>query len=146
MSLSSIVEMARSAIGGFTWGPAVAVAKTSILAVFSRIEKGTLLLDERGGKRHVFGQRPFDRTDAEFKATSSPRHAGTIPRVELIVNDDAFWMRLFLFADMGFAEAYMLGEFDCQDLTSFFQVNICIQYVFLQLLTSSSSLSSIAIR
>jgi cyclopropane-fatty-acyl-phospholipid synthase len=34
---------------------------------------------------------------------------------------------LFLFADMGFAESYMLGEFECSDLTSFFEVNIAFR-------------------
>ncbi|SPQ25079.1 5bbc1424-c7c1-41e6-8606-bc8ce38587cb [Thermothielavioides terrestris] len=34
------------------------------------------------------------------------------PRVELTVRSEAFWTRLALFADMGFAEAYMLGEVD----------------------------------
>ncbi|OAA68325.1 cyclopropane-fatty-acyl-phospholipid synthase [Niveomyces insectorum RCEF 264] len=46
------------------------------------------------------------------------------PRVQLVVRSDAFWMRVFLFADMGFAEAYMLGEVECADLTSFFQLFI----------------------
>ena len=33
-------------------------------------------------------------------------------------------MRLFLFADMGFAEAFMLGEVECADLTGFFELFI----------------------
>ena len=47
-----------------------------------------------------------------------------MPRVEIVVKNEAFWVRLFLFADMGFAEAYMLGDFECEDLTSFFQVSL----------------------
>jgi cyclopropane-fatty-acyl-phospholipid synthase len=47
---------------------------------------------------------------------------GGLRKVELVVKKEAFWVRLFLFADMGFAEAYMLGEVECEDLTSFFQV------------------------
>lgn len=121
--ISRSAEAIRGAIGGLTWGPALAVVKPSILAVLSRIEKGTLLLvDEPGGTRHVFGQKLSDKNNGQFETSGFPRRADTVPRVEMVVKNDAFWMRLFLFADMGFAEAYMLGDFDCQDLTSFFQV------------------------
>ena len=44
-------------------------------------------------------------------------------KVELVVKKEAFWVRLFLFADMGFAESYMLGDFECSDLTGFFEVS-----------------------
>lgn len=43
-------------------------------------------------------------------------------RVVLTVRKESFWVRLALFADMGFAEAYMLGEVKCNDLTGFFEV------------------------
>lgn len=121
--VSRAVEAARGTIGGFTWKPALAVARPALLSLLSKIELGTLLLvDEPAGTRHVFGQKldgSGSLSDAEENAT---RRATTLPRVELVVKDDAFWMRLFLFGDMGFAEAYMLGDFECEDLTSFFQV------------------------
>lgn len=116
-------EMLRGALGGWTWGPALAVAKPAILSVLARIETGTLLLvDEPGDQRHVFGQKLSGELGNVAAAAALPRRASTVPRVEIVIKDDAFWMRLFLFADMGFAEAYMLGDFQCQDLTSFFQV------------------------
>lgn len=122
-TISKTAEALRGVVGGLTWGPALAVAKPSILAVLSRIEEGTLLLvDEPGETRHVFGQRLSEHTKERFEESGLPRRADTTPRAELIVKNDAFWMRLFLFADMGFAEAYMLGEFECEDLTSFFKV------------------------
>ncbi|KAM3555463.1 hypothetical protein MY1884_005584 [Beauveria asiatica] len=119
------VEVARGALGGFTWKPALAVARPAILSILSRIEIGTLLLvDEPAGTRHIFGQKLDGTTDLSNVEASATRRATTLPRVELIVKNDAFWMRLFLFGDMGFAEAYMLGDFECQDLTSFFQLFI----------------------
>ncbi|OAA51070.1 methoxy mycolic acid synthase 1 [Beauveria brongniartii RCEF 3172] len=119
------VEATRGAIGGFTWKPALAVARPAILSILSRIEFGTLLLvDEPAGTRHIFGQKLDGTTDLSNVEASATRRATTLPRVELIVKNDAFWMRLFLFGDMGFAEAYMLGDFECQDLTSFFQLFI----------------------
>lgn len=117
------VEAARSTIGGFTWKPALAIARPTILSVLSKIEIGTLILvDEPSGTRHIFGQKLDGSADLSNVEASATRRATTVPRVELIVKNDAFWMRVFLFGDMGFSEAYMLGDFGCQDLTSFFQV------------------------
>ncbi|KAH8895744.1 cyclopropane-fatty-acyl-phospholipid synthase [Thozetella sp. PMI_491] len=124
----------RKGLGSLTWGPALKVARPAILSVFSAIDVGTLLLvDEPAGQRLVYGQKlgpgKLDSlTTEELKKLTSGvngvRKATTIPRVELVVKSEAFWMRLFLFADMGFAEAYMLGEVECEDLTAFFQLFI----------------------
>lgn len=118
-------EMVRSTLGGLTWGPALSIAKPAILSVFSQIEVGTLLLvDEPEGTRYVFGQKLSMVKGEELPTTTSGiRKATAVPRVEVVVKDEAFWMRLLLFADMGFAEAYMLGDFGCADLTAFFQVS-----------------------
>ncbi|KAK8105039.1 hypothetical protein PG999_008398 [Apiospora kogelbergensis] len=123
-------DLIGTKLGSSTWGPALAVAKPAIVSVLSKIEVGTLLLvDQPAGTRLVFGQKlGAGPKTAEVPSGQAPaavvRKADTIPRVEVVVKDDAFWMRLFLFADMGFAESYMLGEFDCADLTAFFQLFI----------------------
>lgn len=124
--LSRGTEIARETLGSLTWRPALSVAKPAIISVLSQIEIGTLLLtDEPAGKRHVFGQKLGNAKLEELSFTpNGVRKATAIPRVELVVKKDAFWMRLFLFADMGFAEAYMLGEVECADLTAFFQLFI----------------------
>ena len=125
----------RSGLGSLTWGPALRVARPAILSVLSSIETGTLLLfDEPTGQRFVYGQKlgpsKLDNLTADYDLTQlvsgvhQVRKATTIPRVELVVKSEAFWMRLLLFADMGFAEAYMLGEVECADLTAFFQLFI----------------------
>ncbi|KAH7350076.1 cyclopropane-fatty-acyl-phospholipid synthase [Plectosphaerella cucumerina] len=124
--LSRGTELLRGAVGSLTWGPALSVAKPAVLAVLARIEKGTLLLvDEPAEARHVFGQKLGAKAqEALDHNVPVPRRADTVPRVELVVKSDAFWMRLFLFADMGFAEAFMLGEVECRDPTAFFQLFI----------------------
>ena len=115
----------RSTVGGLTWGPAVGVARAAIISVLSQIETGTLLLvDGPGESRHVFGQKLSGAAGTKTTESGLPRRADTVPRVEIVVKNEAFWVRLFLFADMGFAEAYMLGDFECEDLTSFFQVSL----------------------
>lgn len=123
--LSRSTELLRGAVGGLTWGPALCVAKPAILSVLAKIEKGTLLLvDEPAGARHVFGQKLGAKAQEALDYNIPvPRRADITPRVELVVRSDSFWMRLFLFADMGFAEAYMLGEVECKDPTAFFQVS-----------------------
>ncbi|OAA46292.1 methoxy mycolic acid synthase 1 [Metarhizium rileyi] len=118
-------DLLRSTIGGLAWAPAVTAARYAILTTFSCVDTGMLLLvDEPGETRHVFGQKLS--SGADLSATGSPqeRRAGNTPRVEIVIKRESFWMRLFLFADMGFSEAYMLGDFQCEDLTSFFQLFI----------------------
>ncbi|CAK7225207.1 hypothetical protein SBRCBS47491_005813 [Sporothrix bragantina] len=165
--LARSTEIVRGALGSLTWGPGLAIAKPTVMAVLEQIEIGTLVLvDETNGTRTVLGEDvPLDAVKTNgvkpkgaktngvkvngingFNGTKgthgvngvngingvngvnghthSRRLATTIPRVELVVCSEAFWMRVFLFSDMGFAEAYMLGEIDCSDLTSFFQLFI----------------------
>ena len=125
----------RGKLGNFTWGPGLAIAKPAVRSIFSTIQVGTLLLiDETTGGRYLYGQplgpgkfeNPTEANDFTGLTNGIPgvRKATAIPRVELVVKSEAFWMRTFLFADMGFAEAYMLGEVECADLTSFFQLFI----------------------
>lgn len=44
------------------------------------------------------------------------------PKAELRVINDIFWIRLCTMADLGFAEAYMYGDVECDDLVSLFKV------------------------
>ncbi|KAG5956741.1 hypothetical protein E4U57_002331 [Claviceps arundinis] len=118
-------ELLRGTVGGWAWPPLVSVAKTTILSTLANIETGTLLLvDEPGETRHVFGQKLSGTVDDQAPGATCTRRADTTPRVEIIVKRDSFWPRLLLFADIGFSEAYMLGDFHCQDLTSFFHLFI----------------------
>lgn len=125
----------RHQLGSLTWGPAVQFAKAMAQTTFASLKVGTLLLvDQVSAEIHVHGDtlgvgpgelgnfvlcRRLSATGVEEE-----RKATDIPGVELVVKDDAFWLRLLLFTDMGFAESYMLGEFECDDLTSFFQMFI----------------------
>ena len=48
----------------------------------------------------------------------------TLPdlKAELRVINDVFWIRLALMGDLGFAEAYMYGDVESDDLVSVFEV------------------------
>ncbi|KAK1775716.1 Mycolic acid cyclopropane synthetase-domain-containing protein [Copromyces sp. CBS 386.78] len=124
----------RHKLGSLTWGPAVQFAKAMAQATFASLEVGTLLLvDQVTAEIHIHGDTlgagPGELGNLVLYRCQSSAHdyerkATDLPGVELVVLDDAFWLRLLLFTDMGFAESYMLGEFECDDLTSFFQMFI----------------------
>jgi cyclopropane-fatty-acyl-phospholipid synthase len=97
-------------------------------SLFSKIELGTLVIrDETIGTTTSYGQK-MARENRKTNRVSGVNGHGDCrktleaSRVELVIKKEAFWVRLFLFADMAFAEAYMLGEVECADLTAFFQV------------------------
>lgn len=118
-------DMLRVSIGGISWSPFLKLSKTAVTALFGRIETGTLLvIDEATGKTESYGQKITreDRKLTSYLDGPSKKSVG-VGRVELLIRKESFWVRLFLFADMGFAEAFMLGEVDCPDLASFFQAS-----------------------
>lgn len=113
---------------GWTWLPIISVARTVILGIFSNLDSGRLLIvDETNGTKQHFGTQKFSEVER-----------GEI--VELVVKHELFWLRVLLFADIGFGESYMLGEFDCDDLTSFFRVGACSSFCSMVLTMSSSLL------
>lgn len=117
------MDRLRSNLGSLTWTPTLRVAKSTILSVLSQIQIGTLqLVDESDQTNYVFGQRAAEASENTAMGARSQHRINNVPLVKLVIKKAEFWMRLFLFADMGFAEAYMLRDFECQDLTSFFQV------------------------
>ncbi|KAF3767523.1 cyclopropane-fatty-acyl-phospholipid synthase [Cryphonectria parasitica EP155] len=118
------LDSARGAVGGVTWGPSLKAAKWAVHSLFSNVEVGTLIvLDEADGTSQVYGGKPSGFKVPGKPVSGSDKLAGAL-QVELVVKESAFWMRLVLFADMGFAESYMLGEVECNDLTAFFQLFI----------------------
>lgn len=125
--LAQGADFLRSTLGGVSWGPAVSVSKAAVVSLFGRIELGQLIVrDETTGQTTVYGQKvakEYSKQTNGVNGVNGTRKTTTgVRRCELVVKKDAFWVRLFLFADMGFAEAYMLGDVECEDLTSFFEV------------------------
>ncbi|KAK3485801.1 cyclopropane-fatty-acyl-phospholipid synthase [Neurospora hispaniola] len=124
----------RYKLGSLTWGPAVQFAKDMAQTTFASLKVGTFLLvdqvsDEVFVHGESFGTGPDELGNLVLclrrpSESEDERKATDLPGAELVVKNDAFWLRLLLFTDMGFAESYMLGEFECDDLTSFFQLFI----------------------
>lgn len=122
MSAFAAIVTLKERLVGWAWGTAVSMARTTVLGIFSGVEVGSILIvDEVIGSKYTFGQPILRDNDAKFEAES----ACSMPVVKLCVKREAFWLRLLLFADIGFAESYMLGDFECDELVSFFRVREC---------------------
>ena len=57
-----------------------------------------------------------------FPAVSNDCNTALDLKSELRVINNVFWIRLCAMGDLGFAEAYMYGDVECDDLVSLFQV------------------------
>jgi cyclopropane-fatty-acyl-phospholipid synthase len=117
-------DLLRGALGDVSWLPALSLSKAAVTSLFARIGYGTLIIiNEATGKTEAYGQMiARENRTITNGVDDKPKQGSGIGKVELLIRKETFWVRLFLFADMGFAEAFMLGEIDCPDLTSFFQV------------------------
>ncbi|KAI1148122.1 cyclopropane-fatty-acyl-phospholipid synthase [Nemania diffusa] len=104
----ALVDFIKQYVGRVAWDPAVQISRKYVLSLFRKINVGQLRVGE-GKDIATYG-----------KASRSPLE----PHSEITVHKEAFWVRMLLFADMGFAESYMLGEISCPDLTSFFEIFI----------------------
>jgi cyclopropane-fatty-acyl-phospholipid synthase len=95
----------RSYTGSLAWSPFVQFSRNTCLSLLSRIQIGKLEIIDTDGETYTLGGNDDSK-----------------PQAVLRVHKDTFWVRLLLFADMGFAEAYMLSEISCNDLTAFFTI------------------------
>lgn len=118
--LSPITDTANalaSYAGAYALPPLLSVSRSAILSLLRNIQVGSLTLHDTDGTVTTCGSpRRVDSQDN--KTVHSAAHT------ELRVLSDMFWVRLLLFADMGFAESYMLGEVACPDITAFFKLFI----------------------
>jgi cyclopropane-fatty-acyl-phospholipid synthase len=115
-----------SYIGSSVWPSLVAACRRAVMEHLNKIQIGTLIITEPDGSSTICGT-PCDEPEKASSGSKSKcreRSVYDVAHAELTVVNDLFWVRVALFADMGFAESFMLGEFDCSDLTSFFKVFI----------------------
>lgn len=89
------------------WEPLVSLCRNGTLSQLQSIQIGRLTL--------------YESKSSKASTVFGTEQDGA-PSAVLNVHDEKFWVRLALFADMGFAESYMLGEASSPDLTEFFEV------------------------
>ncbi|SPO22884.1 related to cyclopropane-fatty-acyl-phospholipid synthase [Ustilago trichophora] len=117
--------------------PTAAIARSSILGLFSKLTVGQLEVRLLDGTIHRFGDPTLvkskqhnheDATITKTKPSSTntelANNSSTAPHAVLIVKSDSFWTRMFFGADLGFAEAYMIGDVDTPDLAACFDLFI----------------------
>ena len=109
--LAGAFDKLRMSVGYVAGGQITNVARRLILSVLQKIEIGQLVIEENG---------QYTICGTQKLSVGFP----PIPATMIKIKSDAFWIRVALFADMGFAESYMLGEFECSDLTAFFRIFI----------------------
>ncbi|PPQ75642.1 hypothetical protein CVT26_001622 [Gymnopilus dilepis] len=98
------------------WTPIARLAEAAVVSVLRKITIGQLQILTRS-HIHTFPS-PEPGNDAN-PSRSNPRPE---LKAELRVVNDAFWVRLCAMGDLGFAEAYMYGDVECDDLVTLFQI------------------------
>ncbi|RDB15277.1 Tuberculostearic acid methyltransferase UfaA1 [Hypsizygus marmoreus] len=94
------------------WKPVARLAEAAVIALMENITNGQLrvLTYSHIYKFPVVSNQAQDvEEEKEFRA-------------ELRVVNDQFWVRLCAMSDLGFAEAYMYGDVECDDLVSLFHI------------------------
>ncbi|KAH0586547.1 hypothetical protein H2248_007773 [Termitomyces sp. 'cryptogamus'] len=113
----SVIELVDKAWNSFAeaiiktgWDPITRQCESIVTALMSRITTGRLkVLTSSRIYSFPTVENQVEKSDVEFEA-------------ELRVINDAFWVRLCTMSDLGFAEAYMYGEVECDDLVSLFRI------------------------
>jgi len=85
--IRNALDVARGYVGSVAWDPLVVLSRTGVLSLLQQITIGQLLVVDRDGAQTLCGQ-------------SSVADLPTDPKTELRIRNDAFWVRLALFADM----------------------------------------------
>ncbi|KAF9465836.1 S-adenosyl-L-methionine-dependent methyltransferase [Collybia nuda] len=90
------------------WTPITRLAEAAVVALMEKITHGQLRVLTYS-HIYTFPIVPSNGAGDDFKA-------------ELRVVNETFWVRLCAMSDLGFAEAYMYGDVECDDLVSLFHI------------------------
>ncbi|PLW39995.1 hypothetical protein PCANC_11531 [Puccinia coronata f. sp. avenae] len=96
-----------------TFAPLVLLAKKTIVSLLSKIEHGRIHMHTKQ-ESWTFGGQCTTKAHGEQEEEE----------VSIQVLSDAFWIRMFLLSDMGFAEAYMVGDIRVDRLDALFKIFI----------------------
>ncbi|KZT23480.1 CFS1-like protein [Neolentinus lepideus HHB14362 ss-1] len=115
------------------WKPATRLAEAAVVALMQNITKGQLRVLTCD---HIYiFPVPGSKEEAENEMPDL--------KAELRVVNDVFWVRLCTMSDLGFAEAYMYGDVECEDLVSVFLMFIYNRESLASMTSKASYLFSI---
>ncbi|WRT64038.1 uncharacterized protein IL334_000965 [Kwoniella shivajii] len=111
-NLSTTIASSLYSLSSF--GPLISIARLAILTMMkSQISYGQLTIITPEGNSHIF-------PSPEIRET--PLKKGEEATIRIL--KDSFWLRLVAQGDLGFAEAYMMGECEVDDLVQVFKIFI----------------------
>ncbi|PIL22658.1 hypothetical protein GSI_15350 [Ganoderma sinense ZZ0214-1] len=99
--------------------PLCTLAEKAATSLLCHIVNGTLII-HTPGHTYTFGEKEEKDHLWPHHRHESPDPSGPVAR--LTVRNSNFWLRLCAMGDLGFSEAYMYGEIDCEDLVKVFLV------------------------
>lgn len=120
-SVSSIADRVWNRVAEFAfntgWAPVTRLSETTVVALMQKITKGHLRVLTYS---HIY-TFPIPELGND---TGNGEKVNECPdlKAELRVLNDSFWVRLCTMGDLGFAEAYMYGDVECDDLVSLFKI------------------------
>lgn len=119
------------------------VARRIVLYQLQTLDHDSLIFYDTNGLKHEFGatanndvkNRGFDM--AASSLGEGRFHKKRVLVIELHIYSLSAWRCILLANDIGFAEAYMLGEVFCSDLTAFFRLFVNVTITFLASILST---------
>ncbi|KAI0632231.1 S-adenosyl-L-methionine-dependent methyltransferase [Trametes polyzona] len=111
--MSSLVGSLVASSSSYVKAPLCTLAEKAATSLLKDIANGTLTI-HTPERTYCFGEDPAVHGELDSDAVA--------PKAELTVRNSTFWLRLCAMGDLGFSEAYMYGEIDCDDLTKVFLV------------------------
>ncbi|TBU29980.1 cyclopropane-fatty-acyl-phospholipid synthase [Dichomitus squalens] len=116
--MSSLINSVVATSSSYLKPPLCTLAEKAATSLLRDISNGTFII-HTPGHTYTFGeQRKKERLFHHHHGSSSSK----APVAELTVLNPNFWLRLCAMGDLGFSEAYMYGEIDCEDLVQVFLV------------------------
>lgn len=117
--MTSLVSSLIATSSSYLKSPLCALAEKAVTSLLCNITNGTLVI-HTPGHTYTFGEQ-----EEKHHLWPHPHHDSRTPRdpvARLTVRNPNFWLRLCAMGDLGFSEAYMYGEIDCEDLVKVFLV------------------------
>lgn len=115
-SISALLDTTWNSLTGIAfqreWSPLTKLAKAAVLLLMQKITVGQL--------RVLTSENIYTfPCESSENGIQSEKYGC---KAELRVVKDTFWVRLCATGDLGFAEAYMYGDIECDNLISLFQI------------------------
>ncbi|KAM5535007.1 hypothetical protein V8D89_011380 [Ganoderma adspersum] len=117
--MTSLVGSLVSTSSSYLKPPLCTLAEKAATSLLCNIANGTLLI-HTPGHTYTFGEE--EEKDHLWPHHHHDSHTPRGPVAQLTVRNSNFWLRLCAMGDLGFSEAYMYGEIDCEDLVKVFLV------------------------